>query len=211
MKEGSKPIIFHTIHTAIVFISMVISIVFGPCFGFDNADEYTCIYHHGEYTFLSYFYGIPVLFFIILLVIFGSFHSVPYGVMYWIKYWLNTGLDNAKKGMALTAVAFLLIIIHPFGPICLSDMSDRYIEWFSEFIWFVIFLSIIVAAYLMPYSFIRLSYPQLLHIHIYKVYSVFLASQLIIYLLLIAYSMTPLPEALSEYMDRKYLYWYHWY
>ena len=215
MKEGSKPIIFHTIHTAIVFYCMVVALFLGPCLGDVNDwEQYTFFYSHGESTLLYQFYAWPMLIFILLVAYLCTLHPIPYGIMYWIKYRYNPELANIKKGMILTAVALLLIIAHPFGTINCTDMINNYYALLPGIIKLIngllMYLIILATTYFMPYLFIRMSYPQLIHLRLYKAYSVVLISQLIINLFLIAFSMEAFPElqeALKTFIDSRYSRW----
>jgi ABC-type proline/glycine betaine transport system permease subunit len=209
MKQGFKPLLFHTIHTVFVFISVVITVVLGPCFGIDNIDEYTCFFHHGEYTLLSYFYGIPFVLFLFLLVIAGSFHLVPYNIMYLVKYWRNSVSRSTMKGLGMSIIALLLITLHPFCTFSFADAINRNFEFWPEIFWAIIFITIIISVYYLPYAFIHLSYPNISHIPRYRVYKAALTSQLILYLILLIYVNSSFPVALSEYIDNTYLHWIH--
>ncbi|MEA3347148.1 MAG: hypothetical protein U9Q21_03560, partial [Candidatus Auribacterota bacterium] len=129
-------------------------------------------------------------------------------------YWRNPGLTNTRKGMILTAIAFLLIIAHPFGTITCTDVINNYYELLPGIIKLIngllMYLIILATTYFIPYLFIRMSYPQLIHLRIYKTYSVFLISQIIINLFLIAFSMDAFPElkeALKTFIDSRYSRW----
>ena len=211
MKDGTKPLLFHTIHTIIAFIFVVVSVIFGPCFGFDDVEDYAFFWCQNGPTLLLQIYIWTIIIFAFLFFLLGSLHTVPYTIMYWVKYWRNPGLGNAKKGMRLTAISLLMIIVHPLGTLSFVDMLNDNKVFSPEIIWAVIFVYIIGATYYMPYTFIRLSYPKITQHKRFKKYRIFVVSQLVIYLILIIYVNSPLPEVLSEFMDRKYLHWYHWY
>jgi len=214
VKEGAKPILFHTIHTAVVFYCMVVALFLGPCLGdVDDVEKYTLFYRYSEYTLLYEFYSWPMIIFILLVAYLCTLHPIPYGVMYWIKYRYNPGPANTKKGIVLTAITLLLIIVHPLGTINYSDMI-YYFELDPEISNLInallTYFIMLVTIYLMPYLFVSISYPQLINHRLYKSYSVFLISQLIINLFLIAFSMGAFPElqeAFKNIIDSKYSRW----
>ncbi|MFC1614504.1 hypothetical protein ACFL5K_04335 [Gemmatimonadota bacterium] len=203
MKEGTKSLVLHSIHTFIVLLAMLVSIILGPCFGFDHADYYICFYRNGDHTLLFYFYVWPLMIFIFLLIPFGAISVIPYILLSWIKHFQIPGIDNLKKRIWLTVFSLLLIIIHPLWTFLFSDLIMPYLFWTMAI------LTIIISTYYLPYAFIRLSYPNLSLLPKYRAYKAALTSQLIVYLLLLIYVISPLPEVLSEYIDSKYLHWLH--
>lgn len=214
MKEGAKPIIFHTVHTAVVFYCMVIALFLGPCLGdIDDVEKYNFFYRYSEYTLLYEFYSWPMMMFFVIITYLCTIHPIPYCAMYWIKSHNNPEPADIRKGRALTAIVFFLFIVHPLGIINYSDIIDH-LELVPEradlinalLTYFIILVSI----YLMPYMFISVSYTQLIIHRAYKAYSVFIISQLIINLLLIAFSLGAFPglqEALKNIIDKNYSRW----
>ena len=101
MTSGRNPMLIHTLHMLVVFYSVVISVLFGVCFGFDSAKDYTIFYNGGGYTFLYYLYMAAIFIFMFLLALFSTYQSIPYGVLYWIRYVRNPSVDNKKMGSLL--------------------------------------------------------------------------------------------------------------
>ena len=90
-----------------------------------------------------------------------------------------------------------------------SDMIDGYIEFWNDVSGVIIYITIIIPVYYLPYAFIRLSCPQVALLPKYRIYKTVLTSQLIVYLILLIYVNSPFPAVLSEYIDQKYLHWIH--
>jgi hypothetical protein len=211
MKEGTKPLIFHAIHTTIIFVLMLIALVGGYFLGdIDNGEQYTFFFRNGDYTFLYMIYSWSIIIFFMLIALLCSFFTIPYCVIYWIYCRITHRLDNVKKGLILTIISVLLIVFHPFGTAYISDITERFFNFWPTYFSLVICPIIIITTYITPCLFIRLSYPQLAQIPIYKKYKYLLITQLAVCIFIIAFSLGAFPElreAMKTYIDSRYSRW----
>ena len=150
MKEGTKPILIHAVHSSIIFVMMITTLVFAGCLGdIDDGERYTFFYRYGEYTFLYFFYALQYFIFLLLFA-FGSLQTVPYVVMFWFKYRCNPRLGIKKLGLHLTVACFVIIAIQ-LGVIINFDTLGGLLELLPGYIFVsVIVLFILTTTYIIP-------------------------------------------------------------
>ncbi len=207
MEKGSKILLIHLLHTLAMFYSIVVMFIFFQCFGLEEISNYSIMFRNGGYTLLSYFYFMPVIVFLFFTFPLGTFSSMPYVCLFWLIQKRKPELGFAK-GLTLTLICLLLILVHPIVNCMLSCGEGIDLTIWSSLKSVIFFVSIVASVYLMPYLLIRLSYPQLALLGIYRKYRLYLLAQLIVYLLIFIYSATSLSDALSEVVNKKYQYWY---
>ena len=210
MKEGTKPILIHSAHTAVVFVMMAVVFVFGNILGdIDDGERYTFFYRHGDYTLLSIFYTWQTTIFF-LVILFGSVQPVPYAIMYWFKYQGNHELGNKTLAICLTVNVFIIIAVQ-LGSTFNLIMLPRYLELLPGYLVLLfIYLFILLFSYILPFLFIRLSYPQLANLSNYKAYKIFLITQFAICLFCLMFSLGAFPElreAMKTFIDSRYSRW----
>lgn len=209
MQEGKCILWIHIVHMSIVFLSVTVSVVLGPCFGFDKMDDFSVMFGKGEYTIFAYLYIVLIILFL-MLVFFSSFSTIPYTIFYWIKRFLDSdGLPKASAyGVLLTLFSVLLMAIYPFGIMDMLGANEDVIDTSDWPFWLAACSVTVISTCFIPYMFIRLIYLRIIHLPMYRVYINTLKYQLTGYVILAAYWLTPLPDVLKQLVDNRFLYYW---
>ncbi|MFC1614506.1 hypothetical protein ACFL5K_04345 [Gemmatimonadota bacterium] len=210
MKEGTKPILIHAVHSTAVFVMMSVVYILGSILGdIDDGERYTFFYRYGHYTFLYSLYTLQITFFFIVLL-FGSVQPVPYTIMYWFKYQGNHEVGNKTLAIYLTVTVFIIIAVQ-LGMILNFKWLEKYLLLLPGcLVILFIHLFIYLVSYIIPFLFIRLSYPQCTTLSTYKAYKFLLLTQFFICLFCLTFFMGAFPEireSIKTFIDSRYSRW----
>ena len=210
IKYGKWMLWFHITHATIVFVSVAVSSVFGPCFGLDNMDDYSIMYSNGGYTVIGEIYGILLMVYILTIVMFVTLHTIPYATMHWLERSRNRCVLTGKidRGVILTLVTVILIPVYMFEIMPMLVAGRDVIDQTTWQIWLTVYVFIILSVYLFPYLFLHQSYPRLGQLPFYRIYKAIITFHLAIYSLILVYWLTPLPVLLQKYINAHYLYYW---